>query len=58
MKLLILALALAAPGLAFAYPNPNVTLQQTAADMVDTIWPQPYVAPVVLADATLKAGMK
>lgn len=52
MKTALIFLALLAPGAALAYPNPNVTPLQTAADMVETLWPQPYGPTIVLADAT------
>jgi hypothetical protein len=52
MKTLLFALALLVPGLASAYPQPNVTLKQSTGQMVDMIWIQPIGTPVVVADAS------
>lgn len=53
MKQALLALALLAPTLVAAYPNPDVTASISAGDLVDTIWTQPIPAPLILADSSL-----
>ena len=51
--LLALALALVAPTLAAAYPDPNVTFAISAGELVDTVWTQPKPASLILADGSL-----
>ncbi|SHG80121.1 hypothetical protein [Marivita hallyeonensis] len=50
MKHILFAVALLTPGLAAAYPNPNVTISIAAGDLVDSIWTQPKPAPLILAE--------
>ncbi len=52
MKHSLVAILLLVPGLAMAYPNPNVTLATSAGALVDTMWSQPVTAPLTMADAS------
>ena len=53
MKHVLLAIALLAPTLAAAYPNPNVNAALSAGDLVNSVLTQPLPAPMIVADTTL-----
>jgi len=52
MKYAILFFALVAPSLAAAYPDPNIALQISAGDLVDTMISQPMPTQIILSDVT------
>lgn len=53
MKHVLLAIALLAPTLATAYPNPNINAALSAGDLVNSVLTQPLPAPMIVADTTL-----
>ena len=48
MKYAILFFALVAPSFAAAYPDPNIALQISAGDLVDTMISQPMPTQIIL----------
>ena len=50
MKYTLLAFALLVPGIATAYPNPNVSATLSAGEIVESVWTQPKPTPLVLAE--------